>query len=91
MEKTEDGLPVVSEDTVSEFIEDQKESGSQYMHTEGKNDPELTERIWRENPHLFKILKQGMGYAPDGVATSYFERGFQLTYELLRREAASEE
>jgi len=79
MTKTLDGLPIVSEETFMDFIRE-------YPINSEKNDPEITERIKRENPQIYRLMKIGMDNAPNEEASVYFECAFQITYELLRKQ-----
>jgi len=54
---TKDGLVVVTEDIFMDFLRN-------YDISSAKNDPELTRRIERENPQIYRILRLGMQSAP---------------------------
>lgn len=75
--QTPDGLPVVDEGTLMEFLR-------QYNIASPDNDPELTQRIEGENPQIYRMLRLGMEGAPTHVAMLYFEAGMQIAYDLLR-------
>lgn len=79
--KTIDNLPIVTEKTFEEFIK-------KYPIASEENDPEITERIKKENPQIYRILQIGMQQAPNRAARSYYECGMQICYELLRRQSA---
>jgi len=79
MAKTIDGLPIVSEETFMKFVKE-------YPFTSEKNDPEITERIKKENPQIYRLMEIGMNSAPNNEARVYFECAFQITYELLRKQ-----
>ena len=83
MEKTEDGLAVVTEKTFMEFLRN-------YDIASLNNDPAVTARIESEQPQIFRILKLGMQGAPNKEAQAYYEMGIQITYELLRRQTSSD-
>ena len=78
---TKDGLPVVTEEILMEFLGD-------YCidHPEG-NDPLVTRRIKLENPQIHRLLEIGMNQAPNKAARGYYECGMQIVYELLRRQS----
>ncbi len=80
MNKTEDGLPVVSEDAFRRFL-------NHYDLTSVDNDPEVRERISRENPQIARIIGIGKAQAPNHSARVYYEMGAQVVYELLRRQS----
>lgn len=82
MERTDDGLAVVTEKTFMEFLKN-------YDISSENNDPELTLRIEKENPQIYHILQLGMKGAPNKAARSYYECGMQICYELLRRQSNS--
>ena len=79
MARTIDGLPIVSEETFMKFMQE-------YPISSAENDPEITERIKKENPQIYRLMKIGMDNAPDNEARIYFECAFQITYELLRKQ-----
>lgn len=78
---TQDGLPVVTEETFMEFLRE---------YDIATNDPEVTRRIRTENPQISRILKIGMQQAPSREARAYFECGMQIVYELLRRQKSKD-
>ena len=79
---TKDGLVVVTEDIFMDFLRN-------YDISSAKNDPELTRRIERENPQIYRILNLGMQNAPNKEAKAYYECGMQICYELLRKQTRS--
>ncbi len=80
MERTPEGLPVVTEETFMDFLEN-------YDLGSAKNDPAVTRRIEGENPEVHRILRLGIENAPSKEAKTYFECGIQICYELLRRQS----
>ena len=80
IKKTADGLPVVNESTFIAFVKS-------YPIASPENDPEVTRRIERENPQIYRLLRSGMQNAPNKEARAYYECGVQITYELLRRQS----
>jgi len=78
---TEEGLPVVTEETFMEFLQ-------KYDISSGNNEPEVTERIRRENPQIARLFRLGMENAPNKAARVYYETGVQIAYELLRLQSA---
>ena len=81
MARTPEGLPQVSEETFIEFLRS-------YNIASDKNEPEVTRRIQKENPQIYRILKIGMQNAPNREAKVYYECGMQICYELLRRQSS---
>ena len=77
MRLTQDGLPVVSEDTFLEVV-------TTYPIASTSNSPEVRGRIEKENSQIARIIRLGMGNTLNKEARLYFEMGCQLTYELLR-------
>jgi len=82
MKKTLDGLPIVTEETFMELLKN-------YDISAERNDPEVTNKIKKENPQIYRILKIGMENAPNKEAKAYYECGMQICYELLRNQAKS--
>jgi len=80
MSRTEDGLPIVTEQTFMKFL-------GIYDISSAENDPEVTRRIEAENPQIFRILRLGMKAAPTKEARAYYECGVQIAYELLRTQS----
>ena len=75
--RTKEGLPIVTETTLVEFLKNEPIAST-------GNDPKITRRIKKENPQLYRLLQIGMEEAQTKEARVYYERGIQITYELLR-------
>lgn len=78
--RTLEGLPVVTEKTFIDFLRN-------YNIGSENNDPEVTCRIEKENPQIYRILKIGTQQAPNKEARIYYECGMQICYELLRKQS----
>lgn len=88
---TKDGLAVVTEQTLIEFLRKHDISSP-------GNDSVIRERMKRENPQIYRMLVLGLeGIDTDHhlsedvrrFAHSYYESGMQIVYELLRMQTGS--
>ena len=81
-ERTEEGLPIVTEETFMEFLKE-------YNLALENNNPEVTRKIEQDNPQIYRFLKLGMEGAPDKNSRIYYECGVQIVYELLKRQESN--
>ena len=82
-ERTKEGLPVVTEETLKEFLK-------KYDISSPHGEPYATEIIRQQNPEIYRMLRLGVDNAPDKTSRSYLETGMQMVYELLRLESAKQ-
>jgi len=81
---TQDSLPIVSAEIA---LQVGKEYGLPNTFNIDKF-LEVRKRIKEENPEIERIMRKYMLYAArNPELESFFERGCQLTYELLRRQS----